>query len=66
MSKLDGEEEKLLEWQTGLAGVQSYALVDELVRRGFKTEIRRHKKTRNTRLVLVSSWDYDSQGTGKP
>ncbi len=60
----DREDRVIGKPNEGLAGVQSYALVDELVRRGFKTEIRRHKSHR-TRLVLVTPCDYDPQDTGK-
>lgn len=53
----------ILEWATGLAGVQTYELLDELGRRGWKNEIRR--RSGRHRLVYVSPPNPDLSATRK-
>ena len=53
----------ILEWSTGLAGVQTYELLDELEKRGWKTEIRR--RLGQHRLVHVSPRNPDLQASRK-
>lgn len=53
---MNTDDESVLEWSTGLEGVQSYQLVDELIKRRWIYEKR-------PRTVLVAPREYDPQGT---